>query len=202
MSLSLAEKWDQKYADIDPKKPVLPAWALKQHLRQLPLTGKALDLACGLGGNARFLAQCGLTVDAWDISDTALTHLNNWAAVNRLPITPTICDFEQMLFPYQQYDVIVISRYLNRALWPQIAQALKANGKVLIQTFLAPVQENAPNNPHFYLQTGELNQLPKTEPSWRDFEINVYGEGWLADNAQTKNRYAWLLATKRPVKRQ
>lgn len=199
MPLSLSEKWDQKYADIDPKQPVHPAWALKQHLQQLPLKGKALDLACGLGGNARFLAQCGLTVDAWDISDIALTHLNNWAAVNRLPITPTICDFEQMLFPYQQYDVIVISRYLNRTLWPQIAQALKPNGKVLIQTFLAPIQDNAPNNPNFYLQPGELNQLPQTEPSWQNFVVEVYGEGWLAENPLKKHRYAWLLATKRSI---
>lgn len=195
MSLSLSEKWDQKYADVDPKQPVYPAWVLKHHLQQLPLKGKALDLACGLGGNARFLAQCGLTVDAWDISDTALMHLNNWAAVNRLPIMPTLCDFEQMLFPYQQYDVIVISRYLNRALWPQIAQALKLNGKVLIQTFLAPVQKKAPNNADFYLQPGELNQLPQTEESWKNFVVETHGEGWLMDGDE-KHRYAWLIATK------
>ena len=31
----------------------------------LPITGTALDLACGLGGNAIFLAELGLAVTAW-----------------------------------------------------------------------------------------------------------------------------------------
>lgn len=195
MALTLAEKWDQHYAQHAPQAPVEAAWVLKQHISELPLTGKALDLACGLGGNARLLAQCGFKVDAWDISDTALTQLNNWAAVNRFAITPMLCDFEQMLFPFQQYDVIVISRYLNRSLWPQILQALKPNGKLFFQTFLAPVQANGPNNPDYYLQAGELQKLFQNDQAWADFELKVYGEGWLAESNRS-HRYAWMIADK------
>jgi 2-polyprenyl-3-methyl-5-hydroxy-6-metoxy-1,4-benzoquinol methylase len=190
-----ARKWDEKYAQVSPKKPIAAAWVLQQHLAQLPLKGRALDLACGLGGNARLMARCGLTVAAWDISDVALTQLNNWAAVNRLPIHCTLCDFEQMLFPYQQYDVITVSRYLNRALWPQIAQALRPGGKLFIQTFLAPVQSNAPQTPDFYLRPGELTQLTENGQVWSNFTVEVHGEGWLADGDQA-HRYAWLIATK------
>ncbi|PLA75230.1 class I SAM-dependent methyltransferase [Hydrogenovibrio sp. SC-1] len=194
---SLSEKWDQHYAEQPANKPVAAAWVLKQHLSELPLRGKALDLACGLGGNARLLAQCGFKVDAWDISDTALTQLNNWAAVNRLPINPMLCDFEQMLFPYQQYDVIVISRYLNRDLWPQICQALKPNGKLFFQTFLAPVQIHAPKNPAYYLQAGELQKWVDSDQAWSEFRLNIYGEGWLTESKST-HRYAWMIAQKRP----
>lgn len=194
---SIAQKWDEKYAQMPLNQAISPAFVLKQHSRLLPLKGKALDLACGLGGNARFMALCGLTVDAWDISDVALTQLNNWAAVNRLPITPTICDFEQMLFPYQQYDVITISRYLNRDLWPQILQALKPKGRLFVQTFLAPVQTNAPQNPDFYLHSGELAQLCAKDSAWQSMRIEVNGEGWVADNSDTpKKRYAWTVAQK------
>lgn len=185
-SNELAEKWDKKYLAMQPTSSVAPCWLLKQHSQQLPLKGKSLDLACGLGGNARFLAMCGLSVDAWDISDVALTELNNFASVNRLAITPTICDIEQMLFPYQQYDVIVVSHYLNRKLFPQIQQALKPTGKLFMQTFLAPVQENAPNNENYYLKSGELTNFFS-----HSLITEIYGEGWL-DN----NRFAWYIGKK------
>lgn len=190
----IAQKWDQKYAQINPAEPVPPCWVLQHHSKHLPLNGKALDLACGLGGNARFMAMCGLKVDAWDISDIALTHLNNWAAVHQLPIFVTIADLEQMLFPFQQYDVITVSQFLNRDLMTQIDQALKPGGKLFYQTFLGPVQDNAPNNPNFYLQPGELNQLFSNK-----MNTLVYGEGWLNHRSDSnhKNRYAWLVAEKR-----
>ncbi len=195
-----AQKWDEKYqtqlaknsknAKI-PSPASLPesAWVLKQHAEYLPLKGRALDLASGLGGNALFLAKCGLKVEAWDISDIALTHLNNLAAVNRLPIQPTLVDLEQILFPFQQFDVIVVSRYLNRSLFPQIEQALKPNGLIYYQTFLAPIQENAPKNPDYYVKSGELSQ------SFVNMTTELYGEGWLADE-EMPHRYSWWIGRK------
>lgn len=192
--ITVAEKWDQRYAMVEDTINIPPAWVLKHHSQYLPLKGKALDLACGLGGNARFLAMCGLTVDAWDISDVALTHLNNYASVNRLAITPTICDIEQMLFPYQLYDIIVISNYLNRALFKQIQPALKPNGKLYLQTFLEPIQHHAPTSQKFYLKSNELtNQL-------KAMRTEIYGEGWLQNSSQEPasfNRFAWYVGTKK-----
>ena len=194
------QKWEDKYAHVTLNTATKPCYALQEHSHLLPFYGKALDLACGLGGNARFLAKCGLKVDAWDISDNALTVLNNWASLNHLPITPLLTDLEQMLLPYQQYDVIVVSRYLNRALFQQIEQALKPNGILIYQTFLGPVQENAPKNPDFYLKSGELVQ------SFAKLQCLVYGEGWLADSETTekslpagrilKQRYSWFIGKK------
>lgn len=197
MTTSAQQKWDEKYQESDLTTPANPCFALKQHSRLLPFNGRALEVACGLGGNARFLAQCGLKVDAWDISDNALTVLNNWASVNHLPITPLITDLEQMILPYQQFDVIVVSRYLDRQLFKALADALKPKGLLIYQTFLAPVQDNAPRNPSFYVQSNELNQ------AWPELTTLVYGEGWLSpenatdnDSAQTKHRYAWYLGRK------
>ncbi|MBN2865945.1 MAG: class I SAM-dependent methyltransferase [Thiotrichales bacterium] len=206
MSQTLAQKWDQKYADATLQTPANPCFVLKQHSRLLPFNGKALELACGLGGNARFLAQCGLKTQAWDISDSALTILNNWASLSQLPIEPLITDLEQMLLPYQQFDVIVVSRYLDRTLFPEIASALKPNGLLFYQTFLAPVQENAPSNPAFYVQSNELSQ------AWPQLTTLVYGEGWLHNEniventnektlqsdapSDTAHRYAWFVGRK------
>lgn len=195
MTITTAEKWDQKYQQATLQTPANPCFVLKQHSRLLPFKGKALELACGLGGNARFLAQCGLKTQAWDISDNALTILNNWASLNKLPIEPLITDLQQMLLPYQQYDVIVVSRYLDRTLFKQLPSALKPNGLLIYQTFLAPVQSNAPQNPDFYVQPGEL---VRRCPS---LQTLVYGEGWLANENATeenpeKQRYAWYIGKK------
>jgi SAM-dependent methyltransferase len=196
--LNSAEKWDAKYHQATLQTPANSCYVLKQHSRLLPLRGQALELACGLGGNARFLALCGLKTHAWDISDNALTILNNWASLNHLPITPMITDLEQMILPFQQYDVIVVSRYLDRSLFPAIQNALKPGGLLFYQTFLAPVQDNAPQNPDFYIQSGEFNQ------AWSKLRTEVYGEGWLtSENSQEdaaenapKNRYAWYIGRK------
>jgi len=198
MTQTSAQKWDQKYAEATLQTPAKPCFVLKQHSHLLPFNGKALELACGLGGNARFLAQCGLKTQAWDISDTALTVLNNWASLNQLPIEPLITDLQQMLLPYQQFDVIVVSRYLDRALFPQLVSALKPKGLLFYQTFLAPVQENAPSNPEFYVQSSELNQ------AWPELTTLIYGEGWLSNENTTnsttdsnaKHRYAWYVGRK------
>jgi len=185
--MSLMQKWDTHYEKYPPSEPVEACWLLQNHLDQLPLTGKALDLACGLGGNARLMAKCGLTVEAWDISDVALTQLNNWAAVNQYKIQPVLTDIDSMLFPYQQFEVIVISQYLNRALFPQIELALKPGGLLFYQTFLAPIQHQGPKNEAYYLKTAELTQ------AWPNLTTLIYGEG----NPNQQNRLAWYIGQKK-----
>ena len=197
MSHSVAQKWDAKYQTATLQDTVNPCYVLKQHSHLLPFYGQALELACGLGGNARFMAQCGLKTDAWDISDTALTLLNNWANLNQLPIEPLITDLEQMILPYQKYDVIVVSRYLDRDLFVGIEQALKPNDLLFYQTFLSAPHENAPQNPDFYVHSGEFNR------AWSGLTTEVYGEGWLMpensnlENASVKQRYAWYVGRKK-----
>ena len=196
MTQSAAQKWDQKYATASLETSTAPCFVLQNHSHLLPFYGQALDLACGLGGNARFLAQCGLKVDAWDISDNALTILNNWASLNRLPITPLITDLEQMLLPYQKYDVIVVSRYLDRKLFKQIEQTLKPNGLLFYQSFLEPVVDQGPQNPNFYLHTGELVK------AFDKLNCLVNGEGWLDDaptsqKDNSKQRYSWFVGKKK-----
>ncbi|KUJ71205.1 bifunctional 2-polyprenyl-6-hydroxyphenol methylase/3-demethylubiquinol 3-O-methyltransferase UbiG [Thiomicrospira sp. WB1] len=194
---SLAAKWDRHYAEIDPARPVAASWVLQNHLDQLPFKGQALDLACGLGGNARLLAQCGLQVEAWDISEVALKHLNNWAAVHRLPIQVSITDLNQMLLPFERFDVITVSHYLDRTLWPQIVQAVKPGGQLWVQTFLAPVQANGPRHPDFYLQPGELQALPDL-PGCTDLRLELYGQGWLGE-IEHQTYQAWsIYQRKRP----
>ena len=55
-----------------PATEARPAAVLTEFDHLLPAGGDALDVACGLGGNALHLARCGLSTRAWDNATTAM----------------------------------------------------------------------------------------------------------------------------------
>ena len=126
----------------------------------LPETGTALDLACGLGGNAVFLAQQGLTVTAWDISSIAIEKLTAFAQQQDLNINACQKNITSLSLPKSSFDVITVSRFLDRALSDAIIDALKPNGLLFYQTFTREKLTAAgPNNPRFLLSRNELLRL-------------------------------------------
>ena len=70
MSQEDREKWNQRYATDDYKK-TNPVGLLHEWAPRLK-AGKALDIACGAGRNAIYLAELGFDVDAIDISSEGL----------------------------------------------------------------------------------------------------------------------------------
>lgn len=154
------EKWDRIYQGCNQGVPP-PARVLAENAHLLPLAGgHALDLACGLGGNALFLAQRGFRVDAVDISPVAIETLRSHIKRQGLSIHAWSEDVCTMAFPTEGYRVIVVSRFLERSLAHPIFQALEPGGLLFYQTFTAAkVSENGPRNPNFLLQDNELPQL-------------------------------------------
>lgn len=151
-------KWDKFYSHN--QQSIDPSQVLYEHAYLLPKQGKALDLACGLGGNALFLARLGLKVDAWDISSVALTRLQTQADQISLPITTWQCDIRQKILPLKHYDVIVISRFLDRSLCNAIMGALKPEGLLFYQTFTRnKLDQHGPSNPDYLLGDNELLSL-------------------------------------------
>ncbi|WP_246598886.1 class I SAM-dependent methyltransferase [Methylogaea oryzae] len=126
----------------------------------LPPSGRALDLACGLGGNALLLARLGLRVHAWDISPVAVERLRLAAAEPGLAIDAEVRDAENAPWPQAFFDVIVVSRFLCRPLAGPIAAALKPGGLLFYQTFVGDKAEGiGPSNPDYLLERNELLRL-------------------------------------------
>ncbi len=76
--LAVMGKWNTVYSQSEPI--FYPAASvLTENDFLLPSTGTALDLACGLGANAVFLAERGWAVTAWDISLIAIDKLMTYA---------------------------------------------------------------------------------------------------------------------------
>lgn len=126
-----------------------------QHL--LPTEGDALDLACGLGANALLLAARQLDTYAWDNSAVGLQKLAQFAAERSLSVTTLQRDVEQSPPPAHSFDVIVVSQFLYRPIFPALVAALKPGGVLFYQTFhQQKLSSSGPGNPDFLLAPGEL----------------------------------------------
>lgn len=79
MSAADRERWDERYRAAGTDRRDAPA-VLELASPWLPPGGTGLDIACGPGGGALWLAERGLSVDAVDISPVALAILAASAA--------------------------------------------------------------------------------------------------------------------------
>jgi tellurite methyltransferase len=93
----------------------------------------ALDLACGAGRNALWLAEQGWSVTAVDGSAAAIAILRERAAARGLNVDARAADLERDEFPVERaaWDLIAILYYLQRNLF-EAAKRGVAPGGVLI----------------------------------------------------------------------
>jgi tellurite methyltransferase len=169
--------WDAKHRLAAGALPSEPASIVRELLPLLP-EGPALDIACGTGRHAVFLAARGQHVTAVDFSSVALDSLEARArgglntAVRRIdsleragrPLHGGLelmrVDLERTQLPERCYDLILCIQYLQRSLFPQMARALRPDGVLLIETFTRAQLEfqGGPRNPAYLLETGELRE--------------------------------------------
>jgi len=191
MSFADQAHWDQRYTTINTAPH--PARVLIDNQHLLPDSGQVLDLACGLGGNALWLAERGLSVDAWDCSSVALDKLQRSVSQRGLNIATRVVDFDEEPLPEAAFDLIVVSGFLSRKFCPDICRALRQGGLLAYQTYTQEKVDTAPSgprNPNYLLAPGELLKLfPTLAPC-------VYREERdLGDLQQGLRNYAYLLAS-------
>ena len=125
----------------------------------IPTSGPVLDLACGQGRHARFLAGLGLAVEAVDRDEAAL------AALASMPGIGTRCaDLEVGPWPYapRRFAGIVVTHYLHRPRLPLLLDALAEGGVLLYETFMVGQERfGRPSNPDFLLRSQELLELAR-----------------------------------------
>ncbi len=154
--------------------------------------GRALDVACGLGRHAIWLAEHGWQVTAVDYSDVAIETLRKRSAERGVPMDARLADLERHDFVIepQSFDLIVVCNYLQRDLFPAIKAGLRADGLIVAAiSMLDDAPGLKPMNPAYLLSSGELRSEFKTwEIAW-DFEGNP---------VETRRKRAEIVA-RRPV---
>jgi len=179
----------------NPKLSPPSPW-VRDHLdeiRSASAAGSVLDLACGRGRHALFLAQAGLPVVALDRNPDHLRELEVCARRLDLPVAPVRCDLETehgIPVAAGSCGVILVFRFLFRPLAPAIEHALRPGGILLYETFSLAHRETGrgPRKRAFYLEADELVGL------FPNLEVLSYRDG--PDGGHPGDITARLLARK------
>lgn len=194
MSHEDREKWQKKYREGAYASRRHASVYLQQHLPALtPPCKRALDLACGAGRNALFLARHGYRVDAVDIAGEGLARGKTSADDEGLA---DICWYEHDLdaglpATLDQYGLIIMIRYLNLTLLRATIQHLAQGGYLLAEVHLQtdkPV--TGPGSKRFRIAPGAFASIA------HNLDIIDYSEGLVADPDGSVVALARLLARK------
>lgn len=166
MSDADRDKWNDRYLAGAYADRAHPSVVLTEHVPDIVATQRAagggeveltaLDLACGAGRNARYLAGLGYRVDALDIAAQALSRAA--AESGGSPISWIEHDLDLGLpRGLGDYDLIVIIRYLDLSLVAAAAERLRPGGYLICETHLvSDAAVIGPRNPAFRARPGEL----------------------------------------------
>lgn len=141
---------------------VQPASWLLEHQQLLPRSGRALDVACGRGRHALWLAQRGLAVLAIDRDPDAIRAVEDEVSRQALSVEARVVELERGTVSLGSgiFDLIVVFNYLHRPLFGGLIEALAPGGVLVYETFTtAQAARGKPTNPDFLLKPGELRQL-------------------------------------------
>ncbi|HEY5674162.1 MAG TPA: class I SAM-dependent methyltransferase [Malonomonas sp.] len=144
-----------------------------QRVRAYLPEGSALDIACGMGRNAIYLAEQGFAVTAVDMSEVALSYLKEEAQRRGLEIEITHIDLETApVLPTGPFDLLLNFFYLHRPLLPLELEQVRPGGVAVFRTFSSAGSEQfGPIRQDIALHPGELLEI------FAGWEILFHEEG-------------------------
>ena len=133
---------------------------------------RVLDVATGRGRHALPLARAGARVFGVDIDLESLVDSANAAASERLHVRLWCADLTEYPLPRAAFDVVVVTRYLQRDLFPAIRDAVVPGGIVVYETFTVDQRAYAvgPRSSDHLLLHGELRR------AFDGFDVSAYEE--------------------------
>jgi SAM-dependent methyltransferase len=171
-------KWNERYRAGSYEGRDHPTALLAQWAPRLP-AGRALDVACGAGRNALFLAAAAHEVDAVDISSIGLQRGRATAIARQLNVRWLEADLETAAgraLLHERYDLIVWVRYINPDLLPYLLTRLSERGHLLCEQHLVTNEDVVgPRAPAFRVQAGELLRAAA------GLQLLHYSEGLVTD---------------------
>lgn len=187
-STAVTDFWEQHYGQRNQIWSGRPNQRLVDEVASLR-SGTALDLGCGEGADAIWLAEQGWDVVAVDVSPTALERAAMAAAERGVAerIDWRVCDLGAE-FPAGQYDLVNAAYLLSPVALPRTeilkaaAESVRPGGVLLILSHTGfPPGANAPHHDFtFPTPQQQLAQLDLPDDEWiveaaEDFEASMHG---------------------------
>jgi len=144
-------------ADKDQPSQFIVEWAAAV-ATMCPSPRRALDLAMGRGRHALVLAEHGFRVFGVDVKLDAVRDAVAQASTRGLVVLGWCADLTEFPLARERFELVVVSRYLQRDLFPSLSDALTPGGVVLFETFTEAQRGRGrgPTSPDHLLAPGEL----------------------------------------------
>jgi SAM-dependent methyltransferase len=123
-------------------------------------TARALDVAMGRGRHALLLARAGFRTFGVDIRHDAVRDAVDAAAAEGLSIAGWCTDLTRGGLPASRFDLVVVTRYLQRNLFAALGECVAPGGVILYETFTVAQRAlgKGPTSPDHLLEPGELRR--------------------------------------------
>ena len=175
------EDWDKRYASVENLWAVKPNRFLVAEAAELA-PGRALDLACGEGQNAIWLATLGWEVTGVDYSEVAIAKARARAERDGVRVDFVVADLVSYEAPPAAYDLVIVL-YLHiplderRGVMERAATALAPGGSfVFVGHDLTNLTDGVggPSDPSLLCTPGDIAaelpglEIEKAERVFRD----------------------------------
>lgn len=170
----------------DPPSAFVIDW-LPRVASGLPEPRRALDVAMGRGRHAEALSAAGLRLFGVDVNIEVTRDAVDRLRRRGVALRAWCADLTQYRLPARAFDLILVTRYLQRDLFVSLRDALTPGGVILYETFTEAQRrhDRGPRSPDHLLREGEL------AGSFPDFDV-VFSEEVLEPEAVAR-----LVARKR-----
>lgn len=170
--------WEKSYKDEKLSAFGKPSKEVEELTAKLSKGSSILDIACGDGRHAVFLAQNGFQVDAFDISHNGIDKLKRIATENDIKLNAWVEDVRNFKF-IKEYDVIIshgLFQFIKKDLREKVISDMKEHTKTGGYNILA-----------VFTNTLELPEdlAPHMIGVFKEGEIREYYKDWIIEDFQS-----------------
>jgi len=121
---------------------------------------RALDVAMGRGRHAVPLARAGFRTFGVDVKLDSVREAIDAARREGVRVAGWCADLTRHALPRARFDLVVVSRFLQRDLFTDLAASLAPGGVVIYETFTTAQRAlgRPPTSPDHLLEPGELRR--------------------------------------------
>ena len=136
-----AGTWNRRFSEPGYLFGTEPNAWLHEHAGLWEAGQRVLCVADGEGRNSVWLAQQGLTVDAFDISEVAIRKARDFARITGVKVNFAVADIAHLQWPQGLYDGVIAifiqfaDPHLRARIFEGMVRALKPGGALVLQGY-------------------------------------------------------------------